>query len=167
MILPVQSIALASTTFVGQNLGDGKAERARHGVRTALLMSIGTTICISVLVMSAAPHLVTFFNGKAEVVAYGSMFLRFMTPFYVLCCFNQIYSGALRGSGNSQIPMAAMLFSFVLFRQCYLYIVSNYISNTILPLAMGYPAGWGVCSIIISSYYHKTKLNNSKLVLKN
>jgi len=95
------------------------------------------------------------------------MFLRTMTPFYVLCCFNQIYSGALRGSGNSHIPMITMLCSFVLFRQCYLYIMSNYISNTILPLAMGYPAGWGVCSIITSIYYHKTKLNNSKLVLKN
>lgn len=167
VILPVQSIALASTTFVGQNLGDGKVERAQRGVRTALFMSIGATVCISTLVICAAPQLVTFFNSKAEVVTYGALFLRCLTPFYVLCCFNQIYSGALRGSGNSHVPMIAMLFSFVMFRQCYLYIVSNYISNTILPLAMGYPAGWCVCSIIISIYYHKTKLNNTKLILKN
>ena len=31
MILPVQSLALASTTFVGQNLGVGNVERAKGG----------------------------------------------------------------------------------------------------------------------------------------
>ena len=36
ILLPVQSIALASTTFVGQNLGINRVERAKRGVRTAL-----------------------------------------------------------------------------------------------------------------------------------
>lgn len=71
-------------------------------------------------VLIFAPSLVSFFNSKPEVVTYGIMLLRYLSPFYVLCCVNQIYAGALRGSGNGRAPMVIMLFSFVLFRQAYL-----------------------------------------------
>ena len=165
IFLPMQSLALASTTFVGQNLGSGQPDRARRGVRTSLLMSMGVTVVISALVIWAAPNTVAFFNDKPEVVEYGTLFLRRMTPFYVLCCINQIYSGALRGSGNSRAPMLIMLGSFVLFRQCYLYVVSNFISNTIVPLAMGYPAGWFLCSTITLLYYRRVSLRGSTLEL--
>ena len=161
IFLPMQSLALSATTFVGQNLGDGKAERAKKGVRTSFLMAVCVTIVVSTCVILAAPHLVILFNDKPEVVEYGALFLRRLTPFYVLCCVNQIYSGALRGAGNSRVPMIIMLSSFVVFRQCYLYVVSNFISNTILPLAMGYPAGWLVCSTMTLIYYHKVHLNGT------
>lgn len=123
-----------------------------------------STIIISAVVMTFAPYLVQFFNDKVEVVEYGKLFLYRLTPFYVLCCINQIYSGALRGSGNSRVPMLIMLFSFVLFRQGYLFVVSNFVANEILPLAMGYPAGWLMCSLLTLIYYHKAKLDNNRLV---
>ena len=46
-----------------------------------------------------------------------------------------------------------MLFSFVFARQAYLYVMKNYISNTILPIAMGYPFGWMLCSVLITISY--------------
>ena len=125
---------------------------------------MAVTVLISALVLVAAPELVRFFNGKAEVVALGTLFLHKLTPFYVFCCVNQIYSGALRGSGNSRTPMLIMLFSFVLFRHGYLYVVSHFIANEILPLAMGYPAGWLMCSLLTLFYYHHTQLDRTRLV---
>lgn len=164
LFLPMQSIALASTTFVGQNLGVSQEARAKQGVRTALLMAVVSTVSLAIPVMLTAPLLVSFFNDKAEVVEYGARFLRWMTPFYVLSCFNQIYSGALRGSGNSRAPMLIMLSSFVLFRQLYLFVMANYISNTILPIAMSYPCGWLLCSLLTVLYYRKTKLTAHRIV---
>ena len=160
IFLPMQSLALAGTTFVGQNLGSGQTDRAKKGVRTSLLMAMAVTVVITVGVVAAAPWLVVFFNDNPEVVSYGTLFLRYLTPFYVICCVNQVYFGAMRGAGNSRIPMLIMLGSFVLFRQLYLFVVSNYISNTILPLAMGYPAGWLVCSVCAVTYYHFVHLND-------
>ena len=164
ILLPVQSIALGSTTFVGQNLGIRDVKRAEKGVRTALGIGVIATVALTVPVLLTAPYLVMFFNNKAEVVQYGAMLLRLMTPFYVLCCFNQIYAGALRGSGNSRVPMVIMLCSFVFFRQVYLFVMSNYIANAIVPIAMGYPAGWAVCSLLTWLYFKKAGLSKSRLL---
>ncbi|MBQ9083215.1 MAG: MATE family efflux transporter [Clostridia bacterium] len=153
ILLPMQSLALASTTFVGQNLGVNNHERAHRGARTALFMSMGTMLVLMVPVMLFAGELTAFFNDEPAVVEYGTLLLRWLTPFYSLCCINQIYAGALRGAGDSRAPTVIMLCSFVLFRQAYLYVMANFICNEILPIAMGYPAGWLLCSIITLIYY--------------
>ena len=164
MFLPMQSLALASTTFVGQNLGSDQPERARKGVRTALLMAVVCTLVLMGPVLLFAPQLVAFFNGKPEVVEYGTLLLRLLSPFYVLCCFNQVLAGALRGAGNARAPMVIMLCSFVVFRQLYLFVMAGFISNRIVPIALGYPAGWLVCSVLMLLYYRKVKLTKSRLV---
>ncbi len=163
ILLPMQSVSLASTTFVGQNLGKNQVERAKKGVSKSLVIAIISTIILMIPVMIAAPYLVTFFNNKPEVVEYGTLLLRVISPFYVLCCINQIYMGALRGSGNTLAPMVMMLCSFVAFRQVYLYIVSR-IANEIIPIAMSYPAGWLLCSALVLIYYHKANLTKTRIV---
>lgn len=164
VILPVQSISMANTTFVGQNLGVGDTPRAKKGVRISLWLSVAVTAVLLIPVLLFAPDLTAFFNSKAEVVSYGALLLRLLSPFYFFFCINQIYAGALRGAGNSQMPMWIMLGSFVVFRQIYLYIMSNYISNEIIPIALSYPAGWFVCSVATLLYYHHCKFDSHRLV---
>ena len=164
MILPVQSISMANTTFVGQNLGVGDTPRAKKGVRTSLWLSVAVTAVLLIPVLLFAPDLTAFFNSKAEVVSYGALLLRLLSPFYFFFCINQIYAGALRGAGNSQMPMWIMLGSFVVFRQIYLYIMANFISNEIIPIALSYPAGWFVCSVATLLYYHHCKFDSHRLV---
>lgn len=166
IFLPMQSIALASTTFVGQNLGRNLPERARAGVRRSLTLALIATVIMMIPVLIFAAPVVAFFNSKPEVVAYGTLLLRLMTPFYVLCCFNQIWGGALRGAGNSKATMIIMLLSFVLFRQIYLFVASR-ICNEIVVIAMSYPAGWLLCSLITGIYYSRTSLTKTRLVEDN
>ncbi len=154
LLLPMQSIALASTTFVGQNLGKDHVKRARGGVRCAIILAIVSTVILMIPVMIFAPYFVMFFNPKAAVVTHGAMLLRLISPFYVLCCINQILAGALRGSGNTRAPMVILLFSFVFFRQAYLFVVANYVSNTVTWIAMAYPAGWLLASATLFLYYY-------------
>ena len=164
LFLPMQSLALASTTFVGQNLGQNQVERAKKGIAISFGLSVISTIIVMIPVLIFSGSLVAFFNDKPEVIEYGTLFLHWITPFYVLCCVNQVYSGALRGAGNSRAPMVIMLVSFVGFRQLYLFVVANFISNTVLPIAMGYPAGWLLCSALTYIYYKNVKLSKSRLV---
>ena len=164
ILLPMQSLALASTTFVGQNLGIGNEARARKGVTTALLMSVASTVILMIPVMIFAPQAVWFFNKEPAVIEFGTLFIRWLSPFYVLCCVNQVYAGALRGSGNTKAPMVIMLLSFVGFRQLYLFVMKNFISNTILPISMSYPAGWLVCSTLMFIYFRKANLSKGRVV---
>jgi Na+-driven multidrug efflux pump len=163
LFLPMQSISLASTTFMGQNLGKNQVQRAKKGVTVSLLLAMVSTVVLMIPVLLFSPQIVAFFNDKPEVVEYGSMLLRWLSPFYILCCFNQIYSGALRGAGNTRAPMIIMLTSFVAFRQVYLFVMAR-LCNEIIPIAMSYPAGWLLCSLLTAIYYHKAQLSRSRLV---
>ena len=164
VILPVQSISMAGTTFVGQNLGVGDTPRAKKGVRMALYLSFAVTAVLLVPVLLLAPELTAFFNQKPEVVSYGALLLRLLSPFYFFFCINQVYSAALRGAGNSQVPMWIMLGSFVVFRQIYLFVVANYVANEIIPIALSYPAGWFLCSAATLIYYSRCRFDKHRLV---
>ncbi|MBQ9086867.1 MAG: MATE family efflux transporter [Clostridia bacterium] len=164
VMLPMQSLSLACTTFVGQNLGNGDVTRAKRGVRVALAIACGATAVIIIPIVLFAPSLVIFFNDDPEIVSFGTLFLRWLTPFYILCCVNQIYAGVLRGAGKSAATMVITLASFVGFRQLYLFITANFISNTVIPIAMGYPAGWLLCSCLMFFYYRCVKLEKGRIV---
>ena len=153
LFMPMQSLSLSATTFVGQNLGANKPVRARKGANTALIISIISTVILAIPVMIFAPELVVFFIDVDSAVSYGTLFLRFMTPFYLLCTINQVYSGALRGAGNARAPMIIMLTSFVAFRQAYMFVMANFISNTVIPIVAAYPAGWALSSILTIIVY--------------
>lgn len=153
VMLPMMSISLASTTFVGQNIGAGQIDRAKKGTRVATGMSLLVTVILMIPVMIFARQLVGMFNSDAEVLSYGAMLIRLITPFYVLCCANQVYAGALRGAGAVKAPMYIMLGSFVVFRQIYLFAVSK-IANTITWVALGYPFGWIVATVASLIYYY-------------
>ncbi len=165
VLLPMQSIALASTTFVGQNLGSGQDKRAHKGLFTACALSVVCTAVLILPVMIFAPSMVSFFNGKEEVIEYGTVLLRVISPFYLLCCLNQVLGGALRGAGNSRAVMFMMIPSFVVFRQIYLFVMANYICNEFIPIAMAYPAGWTLATILLFSYYKKVGFSSYKKIV--
>lgn len=152
-LLPMQSIAMGNTTFVGQNLGAGKIERTKKGITISFLLSIACTVVIIIPLMIFAGPIISLFNDEADVIYYGTLYMRFVSPFYLLCCVNQIYAGALRGAGDTRAPMFIMLGSFVAFRQIYLYVVSRVFVDSFIPVLFAYPAGWIVCSTLIYIYF--------------
>ena len=105
--------------------------------------------------MIYAPMLVRFLNKEAgeTVINYGTVIIRMLSPFYVFPCVNQIFSGALRGSGNSRVPMIVSLSSFVVFRRVYLYIATTFVANTYQIVSFAYPLGWILCGSTIFIYY--------------
>lgn len=156
VILPMQSLSMSATTFVGQNLGAKDEKRADRGMSTALALSLVVTVLLTVFINVAATPLILLFTKDENVLAFGRTFLRFMSPFYVCCCFNQIHAGALRGAGDANGPMVIMLSCFVVFRQIYL-AVTSYLFGSIYPVAFAYPAGWMLCSLLMFFYYRHSR----------
>lgn len=166
IFLPVQSLSMAATTFVGQNLGLGNVKRAKDGARLAWLMSTLTSVVIIIAVELFARPLAAVFNPDPGVVGEAVMLLHMITPFYVFCSVNQIFSAALRGAGNTRAPMIIMLSTFIGVRQIYLFVMSSFISNELLPVGFGYPVGWMVCAITMFIYYKHFDFSKAKVAVK-
>ncbi len=164
IFLPVQSISLAVTTFVGQNLGNNDAKRARKGTWLGFAMAVGSAVFLIAAIELFTPFFASIFNSDPDTVTIATVLLRYITPFYVLCSVNQVFAASMRGAGNTKIPMFVMLGAFVGFRQIYLYVMSNHVSNGLLPIAMGYPAGWLVCAICMFVSYCLCDFSKSRLV---
>ncbi len=153
IMLPMQSTAMAATTFVSQNIGAKQYARANRGTRDTILLSVGITGLIAVALVIFAEPAVRLFSKDESVIEFGALFLRANT-FFLLCnAVNHTLAGALRGRGDSRAPMLIMLGCFVALRQVYLFVVTHFISNTPLLVGLGYPVGWVSCCVIEVSYY--------------
>lgn len=155
-LIPLDSISMSITTFVGQNLGKKNVKRAEKGTKYAVILAFASTLALSLPIMIFAPHLIMLFNKEAEVIEYGVFLLRFMTPFYSLVAMNSVLSGALCGSGDTRVPTAIRLFSFVVFRQIYLFFVTQY-TDSFMAVALGYPLGWMISAVFGTIYYFRKR----------
>ena len=164
IFLPVQSISLAVTTFVGQNLGKGDIKRARKGTWIGFAMAASASAALIGAIEIFTPFFASIFNSEPKIVDISIVLLRYITPFYLLCSVNQVFAASMRGAGNTKVPMIVMIGAFVGFRQVYLYTMSNHISNGMLPIAMGYPAGWFVCAACMFVSYCLCDFSKSRLV---
>lgn len=129
----------------------------------ALGMATAATVLILIPLMIWARPLCALFNQESQVLDFGVYFIRLISPFYLIANFNQIYAGALRGAGDAKMPMYIMLGSFVVFRQIYL-LVTYQCFGTLLPVALGYPVGWVLCSVLLLGYYRSGKWKKRSLV---
>lgn len=154
IMLPMQSVAQAATTFVGQNIGAGKHERVNRGTVDSLLIASAITAVIAVVLFVFAEPATGIFIADAEVIRYGAMFLQTNVFFLLFNCVNHTLAGALRGRGDSTGPMVIMIANFVLVRQAYLFVMTRFISNTPRVVGFSYPVGWTCCFLVEVTYFY-------------
>ena len=162
--LPITSFSLALTTFTGQNLGAREYERAKRGALFGILCSIVMAEVIGLLFFIFAPHLIALFNGRAEVVAYGTrqarieslfyLFLALSHLFYLFLALSHAISGVLRGSGKAAIPMIIMFSVCCFLRVAYITIALS-ISHNIELIYSAYHVTCTISSILFIIYMKK------------
>lgn len=155
IMLPMQSMAMAATTFISQNVGAGKEERAASGTRQTVLLSVLVTSVIAACLFFFAESAVGLFTKDPSVISFGALFLHANVFFLLFNCVNHVLAGALRGRGDSRGPMLIMLLCFVLLRQVYLFVVTRFVANTPVLVGFGYPVGWASCCAVELFYYRR------------
>lgn len=153
IMLPIQSMAMAATTFVSQNIGAGDHERADRGTSTTVVLAVSVTGSIAALLYLFAAPATRLFTRDASVIEAGVLFLR-TNVFFLMCnTVNHVLAGALRGRGDARGPMIIMLTCFVAVRQTYLFLVTRYVANIPILVGLGYPVGWTACCITEVTYW--------------
>lgn len=157
LYLPIVSFGQAVTTFTGQNVGAGRYDRVRSGVRFSLVMGVLFTGCMSTAVTLLGRQIFGCFTHQAAVIDRGMEVLYITAPLYFLYVFLEVFSGAVRGSGSSAVPMILVIANMCLLRVALLTILVP-LWNTIAAVAVCYPITWLTTSLCLGIYYFKGRL---------
>lgn len=154
-ILPVLSLSMAITTFVGQNYGAGQIERIKKGMWTTLAMTVFYTIISGTLLYNFAPKLIGLFTKDARVIEAGVLASRFFCPFYFLLAIMHSLAGTVRGTGKTIPPMIILILSLCIFRiVAAKFVIPHY--NTIENVYRLYPISWIIGVILMVAYTMKS-----------
>ena len=156
VFIPITSFALAMTTFVSQNRGAGEKDRIRDGVRFGLICTLVIAEILGLLLALFSPQMIYLFDRNPEVIQYGVMRARIVTPFFFLCAYTHCMSGVLRGLGKPIPSMLAFLLCWCVVRVVALAVVELFI-HTIMTTYVIYPATWTLSSLFLFIYYRHVK----------
>jgi len=150
-VMPAMSLSMAISTFTGQNMGAGKMERVKKGLRTALYISGATSLLTTLVVVVFGWHLISMFNSDPAVVAIGARYLLIVGGFYIVFSSMFVINGALRGAGDVFIPMLVTVLSLWGIRIP----VSSFLAGRIGTdgIWWGVPVAWCIGLAIASAYY--------------
>lgn len=152
--LPILSIGFATTSFVSQNLGAGKIDRIRKGVRICLLMGMVITVSLCSFLLFFSYEAFRIFVKDGNVIAIGQSIIAVTFPPYFLYVFLEVLSNAVRGAGKSVPPMLIIVSFFCGVRIfALLWIMSLWQSAH--ALAYAYPISWAGAAIVMILYYTK------------
>ena len=153
--LPINSFSMAITTFIGQNLGAKKHDRAKQGARFGILAAVLMTALIGLLFYLLAPQLISLFDSTPAVVELGVRQARTITLFYGLLAFSHSVAAVCRGAGRAVVPMTIMLSVWCVFRIIYIMTVMHFVGE-IGAIYWAYPITWAISSVIYLIYYLKS-----------
>jgi len=148
----INAFGISVTTFVSQNFGARKLDRVHRSVRTGYGLAMGTAFLTSLTIMLFAEPFLRVFSTDPAVIRTGIELIREITPLYFTYVSIEILSGALRGAGESLVPMLMTVLGICLLRIAWLYGVFPFFP-TLKVLAFGYPVTWASTSVLFIIYY--------------
>ena len=153
-ILPVMSIAMAITTFTGQNIGAKKYDRVKEGTKIGTIFSLITVIAISAIIMIFTPNILKIFTNDSDVIYYGTLMMKCLAPGYIFLGLSHLFSGVLRGAGKTTVPMIIMVLCWCFLRMAWV-LTFTPIFKDIKIVFFGYPITWFASAAILLIYYKK------------
>ena len=145
--LPIMSMSMAMPTFISQNLGAKKYERAKKGALFGILAGMLMAELVGVVLYFGAPAALGLFVDTPEAIGFGRTHAKTVALFFFLLAFSHCAAGVLRGCGKAVVPMIAML-SF----WCGVRIVYVTAALKLVPafqtISWAYPLTWFLSSIV-------------------
>lgn len=129
------SYGYAMVTYAGQNLGAGQVGRIRRGVRSALLISLVTSLLISTVMLVFGRSILSLFiketpenpSQAVQALEIAYHYLSIMSVCLPILYFLHVVRSGIQGMGNTVLPMVSGFAEFFMRTGAAL----------LLPLAMG------------------------------
>jgi len=151
-LLPITSLSLALTTYVGQNMGAEKYDRVKRGARFGIICCMLLAQIVGIIIFAAAPSLVSAFNNNSQVVEAGTAFTRTVTLFYFLPACSHSIAAVFRGKGKPLLSMTVILACWCAARIAFLIAMLHFVHN-IGVIYWAYPVTWGLSSFVFFIFH--------------
>jgi len=99
--MPGAGMGIAAATLMGQSLGAGKIRRARISHREALRLAVLVMSAMALLFLCVPHFLIGLFTHDPDVIEKGSVFLQLVAFAQIPLAVSFVYSGSLRGTGDT------------------------------------------------------------------
>ncbi len=160
--LPVMNLGAAISTFVAQNMGAGKLDRIKRGVRASIRMSISLAVFVLILFFTASEQLIGLFSTEADVIEIGSHYLIIIGCGFVAIATSFMWTSAIRGAGDAVFAMVSSIISLWLARIPTAYVLSSFWGTD--GIWLGIPIGWAVGFVVVCIYYRTGHWQNKAVV---
>ena len=154
--LVLSAMGLAVMTFVGQNFGANSMQRVRESIRDCMIMTSVFAVLISALFLTLGKYLLVIFTTDQNVIALAMRIIYYIMPWYLLYVPVEVYSGSLRGIGDTLVPFIITAVGICIARVVWIYTVVP-LHNDISTVAVAYPITWGLTSLAYMIYFRYVK----------
>lgn len=154
--LPITSFAIAITTFISQNLGAKKGERAHKGAVFGAVVCCALAEIIGVIVFVFARQLVGLFDSNPQVIEYGVAKAHATVLFYCLLAYSHAMAAVMRGVGRPAVSMVVMLVCWCFLRVTILETVLQ-VFQWIPIIYMIHPLTWSFSTIAFTFFFFRVK----------
>ncbi|MDR1997979.1 MAG: MATE family efflux transporter [Candidatus Margulisbacteria bacterium] len=161
-MMPAMNLSMAMSTFVGQNIGAGRHARVQGAVKAGLLMAAAIAVLVSLVVVIFSGPLVGLFATDPAVLAVGRDYLRIVGCFYLPFMLMFVYTGVLRGAGDTFVPTLLTVFSLWLVRVPVASVLSGWIGINGIWWAM--PVSWTLGLTLSALYFYSGNWKRKILV---
>lgn len=153
-MLPMNSFAIALTTFVGQNVGAKKLERALKGIKKVFWLSQAIDCLMVALLYIFVADVIKWFTNDTAVIETGIQITRISGIGYIICNALIILSGAVRGFGDTMATLIASFTCSVVFRVVLAYAFVRF-THDYRMIFVAIDCAWTAYSVFIIVYYKK------------
>ncbi len=163
-MMPIMNLSMGLSTFVAQNLGAGKQERVKEGYRVTLLLSFGCAALVTLVIYTLGNNLMSIFvdpAASAGVIAFGTSYLRVVSPFYLVMSIMFTANGVMRGAGDVNAFMIITILNLII-RVAASYMLAGVIGQAAIFWAL--PIGWSIAAVISSARYFSGAWKNKTIV---
>lgn len=151
---PLESLGITVSTYCSQNLGAGRIDRVRKGMRQITLFMVGLALFGSAIALFAGKYILFLFLDPSETFILGEAqrFLNFNCIFYVLLGVVLVFRNAIQGLGYAVPAMAAGVFELIA-RSAVAICLTPALGY--LAVLMAHPAAWlAADALLLPVYFH-------------
>ena len=159
----VLTLSGALAAFCGQNIGAGRFDRVRKGLRFTMLVNVLFGLITFTAIYFFGDEMMRAFTNDPAVIAIGKEYLLIIGGFFIVHGALNIYNGALRGAGDTVFTMVSSLLCLWLIRIPLAYQLSAWYGRQGIWWAIGISIGIG---LLITYIYYRMDFWKKRSVVK-